>query len=184
MTYGTIKINRIVVWLRKNMKLFFFLQGTATNKHEQFKMPKVTSKTYFTYESCYWFSDIDEINVHWACQWFRWLPERCSPSTVSRSFCLPPQCKHMWTLGRGKHVVAKLWFILITDLQMRRILLEKNRTWVGGSSDFQAVRWNRSGLLLPLLALVYVGSKYEAVISCLEKVPNFNAQFNSFEMKL
>lgn len=56
----------------------------------------------------------------------------------SQSFCLPPQCKHMWTLGRRKHILAKLWFTLITGLQMLQILSErKNITWGGILRNFQ-----------------------------------------------
>lgn len=48
----------------------------------------------------------------------------------------------MWTLGRGKHILAKLWFTLITGLQMLQILSEKNITW-GGILQLPVVRWNR-----------------------------------------
>ena len=65
-------------------------------------------------------------------------------TTVSQSFCLPPQSKHMWTLGRGKHILAKLWFTLITGLQMLQILSEKNITW-GRILRLLVVRWNRGG---------------------------------------
>lgn len=50
----------------------------------------------------------------------------------------------MWTFGKGKHILAKLWFTLITGLQMLPILSEKNITWVG-IIQLPVVRWKPQG---------------------------------------
>lgn len=95
------------------------------------------------YEYCHWFSDKAEINECGACQWFRWLPKRCSWLQRVRAFVCHRNVNTCEPLAGENTSRLNLWLTLITGLQMLQILLEKNITWgwIRPTSSCQVKPW-------------------------------------------
>lgn len=140
----------------------------------------------FPYECCHRFSDKDEINEYGACQWFQWLPKRCSWLQLVKAFvchrnvntCEPLAGENTFELNCGLH-----W------LQACRCcrFCQRKTSHEEGSSDFQLSGETAAACSWHCWLWLYwlwckASSNVKAWICCLwrEHRHSFYAQFNGF----